>query len=468
MNYDLETRTILEDEILGYFMTMDNSELDSKKRLFHHGIDDYKYFGNKFNQDVFLTMLKCWDNNLPADLINVINFRPDEYRDKDNVFAKKGFDTNVIMMNNRGSIFNSYALESKLWVFKQYILQDYWNEKATEILSNQWDFRDSLVVSDNIINGYNLLFEKITKQFKKAESVVEKQRALLERKLKGEIITVLSGIPAVDKFTGGWHKGELIIGAGRPGMGKTTMSLISAIKSAFYYKKKIIFWSLEMPKVQLMNKVAAHQLKLDYNRIKNFDYDQETMEMVFRFYEFMESDESNLIIIDKKEVSTMSGIDKKVKQLKPDLLIADYLQLAGIENGVIKKAGNREQEIAYISKSFKGIALDHDIPVLALSQLSRSVELRSNKRPQLSDLRESGSIEQDADIVIFYYRDAYYKDLLKMPVQDWEWWNLEMSFAKGRDLGTKTIYLNANFITYEVEEGFKTANDALPPAPPKN
>lgn len=452
MNYDIEIRTLLEDTVLGLIMTYDNADLRGQKLLYYHGIDDPQYFGNIFNQHVFLTMQKCWENELPANLINIINFRPDDYRDSENAFDKKGFDLNLITILQKGSFYNETDFEKKIWVMKQYIIMDYWNEISNNIVFKSWDFRDSLQVSDNILGGYDLLFKKLTKNFVKSESVVEKQKEIFEKKLRGEVITVPSGIAPVDAFTGGWFNGELIITAARPGMGKTTMAIISAIKSAFYHNKKVLFCSLEMPKIQLMNKVAAYQLGLEYHKIKNFEYDKATMNTVFKFYEFLESEQSNLIITDLKEIATISDINNKIKSIKPKLLIVDYLQLVKMEKGIKTKAGNREQEISYISGSLKQIAVVEDIPVIALSQLSRAVEGRSNRRPQLSDLRESGSIEQDADIVIFYYRDAYYKELEGKPFPESERWHLEMKFGKGRDLGTKTLYLDANYITYEVTE----------------
>lgn len=465
MNYDITVRTMLEDEILGYLIYYDDGNFRSKSLLYSHGIDDAEYFANSFNKDVFRTMQKCWENNLPADLVNMINLRPNNYREESDVFEKKGFDTNLILMFQKASFYVPVTFESKLWVLKQYILMDYWNRVSNEIIFGQWDFRDKLQTGDNIIDGYNILFEKLTRNFKKSESVIDKQREIYEKKIRGETITVLSGIPAVDAFTGGWHKGELIITAGRPGMGKTTMALIMAMRSAFIYKKKVIFFSFEMPKIQLLNKITAHELKLDYKKLKNLEYDSETMEIVFRYYKFLESPESNIIIYDLKEVSTVADVGKKIEQHKPDIAIADYLQKINIENSVKKKPGNREQEISYISGSFKNFAVQYDIPFIALSQLSRSVENRTNKRPTLSDLRESGAIEQDADIVLFYYRDAYYKDLINQFYPEYERWNLEVSFAKGRDLGTKTLYINANYVTYEIKDEFLTAENSVP-APP--
>lgn len=461
MNYDFETRTLLEDEILGFIMEFDDGSLKAQKILFSHGIDESTYFNNAFNQHLFNTMLKCWENGLPANLINCINFRPDNYRNKEDPMDKKGFDTNLIVMISKGKYIPMETFELKLWVLKRYILMDYWNNVAFDISSGIWDFREELQVGQNIIDGYNILFDKITKSFKASESVVDKQRDNYLKKLSGVSITVPSGIAPIDAFTGGWHNGELVIMAARPAMGKSTMALIMAIKSAFYHNKKTLFSSFEMPKIQVMNKVASYSLSLDYHKIKNYEYDQETMEKVFKFYEYLESKDSKLVITDTKEVSTISDIDAKIKSIGAELFIPDYLQLIGIEKGVKIKAGNREQEIAYISGSLKKMAVSYDIPIIALSQLSRAVENRSDKRPQLSDLRESGSIEQDADIVIFLYRDAYYKELSGngMQIVESERWDLEMKFAKGRDLGTKTLYLYANYITYEVR-------DREVPAPP--
>lgn len=376
---------------------------------------------------------------------------------------KMGFDMNLIMMSQKGSIQTFYTFENKLWVLKQYILMDYWNTVSSDIISGVWDFRDELQVGTNIIDGYNLLFNKLTTNFsKKTESILDKEKENYEKVKSGQTVTVPSGIPAVDVVTNGWFNGELIITAARPGMGKTTLALIMAIRAAFHYNKKVYFCSLEMPKVQLFNKIAAYQLKLDYQKIKTYSYEPEIMEQVFNFYKILESPTSNLVITDKKEVRTVSQLDKKVQEINPDILFVDYLQLLKIEGNVKVKPGNREQEISYISSSLKDIALVSDIPVIALSQLSRAVESRDNKRPQLSDLRESGSIEQDADIVIFYYRDAYYKELKKIPYPDFEKWNLEFTFAKYRDGASKTVYLNANYLTYEVTEGFATGPE-LPP-----
>ena len=459
-NYDTALRAELEDEILGWCITIDDQKLRSKSYLHNHGIDSEEYFSNPFNKDVFISMKTCWEHSLPADLKNVINLRPSNYRNPENVADRMGFDLNVITMVNKGNFQTQSNFEQKLWVLKQYVLMDYWNDMAKEILSKQWDFRDYITVSDNIINGYNLLFEKMTRSFVKQDSVVDQERAKYQLKKAGGVVTVPSGIVPVDSFTGGWVNGEMIIVAGRPGMGKTTMALIMAMNAAFLYGKKVLYCSREMPKVQLMNKVLAYQLKLDYKRVKAQDYDDETMEQVFKYYAFLESDKCPLTFTDPREVYTVSQVDAKIKQLQPDVVYIDYLQLMTIESGIKIKAGNREQEISYISNSFKQMAIKYNIPIIPLSQLSRAVESRAIKRPQLSDLRESGSIEQDADIVIFLYRDAYYKTVEGRPVSDSEQWLMEMKFAKGRDLGTKTIYLNANLATYEVTEVLSA------PAPP--
>ena len=236
-NYDTALRAELEDEILGYCIEIDNSNFIAREHLLLHSIDTPDYFHNPFNKDVFISMQTCWNNNLPADLINVINLRPSNYRNPENVWDKMGFDLNVIAMVNKGGYQTSVKFEHKLWVLKQYILMDYWNKTAQDILSKHWDFRDHIVVSDNIINGYNLLFEKITRSFVKQDSVVDQERAKYELKKAGGIATVPSGIVPVDSFTGGWVNGEITIIAARPSMGKTTIALIMAMNAAFLYGK---------------------------------------------------------------------------------------------------------------------------------------------------------------------------------------------------------------------------------------
>ena len=224
---------------------------------------------------------------------------------------------------------------------------------------------------------------------------------------KDNISGLASGIHSLDKLTGGWQKSELVIVAARPAMGKTAFVLSIAANSAFSYDKKVAIFSLEMSKMQLMKRLISSETEINSQLLKSgkLDDEQWTMlsERVERLYK------NNLFIDDTPGISVLE-LKAKARRFKErhgcDLIVVDYLQLMVGEKG---SKGNREQEISYISRSLKGLSKDLDIPVIALSQLSRAVESRGgDKRPQLSDLRESGAIEQDADMVIFLHRPEYY------------------------------------------------------------
>ena len=223
----------------------------------------------------------------------------------------------------------------------------------------------------------------------------------------------LSGIPTgfsnLDRVTSGWQASDLIIIAARPGMGKTAFALSMARNIAIDYKKAVGFFSLEMSSEQLVNRLIASEAQLGANKLRKGDLaDHEMIQLHEKIKYLSEAP----IFIDDTPALTIFELRAKARRLvknhKVGILIIDYLQLMHAGGN----AGNREQEISTISRSLKGIAKELKIPVIALSQVNRGVESRSgvgSKRPMLSDLRESGAIEQDADIVTFIYRPEYYK-----------------------------------------------------------
>lgn len=220
------------------------------------------------------------------------------------------------------------------------------------------------------------------------------------------ITGVESGFTALDRMTSGWQNSDLVVIAARPGMGKTAFVVSAMRNAAIDFKKPVAIFSLEMASVQLMNRMISAECELDGEKIKkgqlaDFEWQQLTHKTTRL--------SSAPIFIDDTPAITIIELRAKCRRLKSkhniQLIIVDYLQLMRGDTG-----GNREQEIASISRALKGIAKELNVPVLALSQLSRGVETRGgDKRPMLSDLRESGSIEQDADIVMFIYRPEYYK-----------------------------------------------------------
>ncbi|MEO5334660.1 MAG: replicative DNA helicase [Magnetococcus sp. YQC-5] len=222
-----------------------------------------------------------------------------------------------------------------------------------------------------------------------------------------DVTGVSTGFVDLDRILAGLQKSDLLILAGRPAMGKTALAMNMAANAAVEYQVPIAVFSLEMSKEQLVTRMLASTARVDAQvlrtgKIRNDDYAQLTNASQIL-------SETPIYIDDSPSLSIMS-LRAKARRLKREkgiqLLIVDYLQLMQGED----TQENRVQEISQISRGLKGLAKELDIPVLALSQLSRKVEERTNKRPILSDLRESGSIEQDADIVMFVYREEVYKE----------------------------------------------------------
>lgn len=245
---------------------------------------------------------------------------------------------------------------------------------------------------------------------------------------KKEILGISTGYRKLDKVISGLQRGDLIIIAGRPSMGKTAF----ALNIAQYASKEgsVGIFSLEMPSDQLTQRLLAAKCLIPLKNIRSGALEEKDID---KLLEGAENLSSRKLFIDDKS-TTMSSIKAKAKALKAkeglDIIVVDYLQLIEPASG----AATREQEIAKISRELKRLAKSLSITVIALSQLSRAPELRSNSRPMLSDLRESGSIEQDADIVIFPYREKYYDKEAKAE-------KVEIIIGKNRNGEVTTIEL---------------------------
>jgi replicative DNA helicase len=266
-------------------------------------------------------------------------------------------------------------------------------------------------------------------------------RAIQELQLLKEHKDGLTGVPSgfteLDRMTSGWQRSDLVIIAARPGMGKTAFVVSALRNAAVDFKIPVAIFSLEMASIQLVNRMISAEAELESEKIKRGNLaEHEWAQLVHKTSRLS----SAPIFIDDTPALSILELRAKCRRLKAEhgiqVIVIDYLQLMRGEQG-----GNREQEIASISRSLKGIAKELNVPVIALSQLSRSVETRGgDKKPQLSDLRESGSIEQDADIVMFLYRPEYYKitvDEEGMPTQG----TGEVIIAKHRNGTTGNVKL---------------------------
>ena len=241
----------------------------------------------------------------------------------------------------------------------------------------------------------------------------ESVEALAELSDAKEPVTgVPTGFIDVDKRTAGLHGSELILIAARPGMGKTSFALNIAQNAAVNSKTTVAIFNLEMPGIQLANRMLSSEAMVSSEALKKGNIRDEDWEKIGEAVDVLSK--ANIYIDDTSNI-TVSEIGARCRKLKMEknlgLVVIDYIQLMSSS----RKGVSREQEIAEISRSLKIMAKDLNIPVIALSQLSRAVEKRDVKEPVLSDLRESGSIEQDADMVMFLYREGYYNEEAEEP-----------------------------------------------------
>lgn len=255
------------------------------------------------------------------------------------------------------------------------------------------------IAKGNISRNYQDMGTMVSDAFKQIEAA----------RLHGTGITgVQSGFTELDRITSGWQKSDLIILAARPGMGKTAFVLSLARNAAIGFGRPIAFFSLEMSSVQLVQRLISSETGIPSDKLRKGTLDEHEWNKLISMTGKLSAAP---VFIDDTPSLSVFDLRSKCRRLKSlhnvELIVIDYLQL--MRSDVDSKNGNREQEISNISRSLKAIAKELNVPIIALSQLSRAVETRGgSKRPQLSDLRESGAIEQDADMVTFIYRPEYY------------------------------------------------------------
>lgn len=250
--------------------------------------------------------------------------------------------------------------------------------------------------------------QRETSEFENISPILERafERILTAYNHPGEFSGVKSNYIDLDRVTSGFQKSDLILIAARPSMGKTAFALNVAMNAATNGAVVAIF-SLEMSKEQIGHRLLSLKSNIDSQRLNTGDIDENNVTTLSQSMD--EVSKTKMFIDDTPSISVLE-VRSKARRLKHeqglDIVIIDYLQLMQGSDG--RNSESRQQEISEISRSLKALARELKVPVIALSQLSRSVELRAEKRPQLSDLRESGSLEQDADIVMFLYREEYY------------------------------------------------------------
>ena len=387
----------LEEVVLGAMM------IDKK------GVDEVidiltpEAFYKESHQLIFQSIFSLFQKSEPIDLLTVSN-----QLKKDNNHERIGGDFYLISLTQKVS--SSAHIEFHARIILQKFIQRSLIKISNEIITDSYD--ETKDVFDLLDNAESKLYDvtqgNIKKSSESAQSLVIQAKNKIESVSNKEGLSgIVSGFSKIDKLTAGWQESDLVIIAARPGMGKTALSLSMASNIAITNKIPLAFFSLEMSSIQLITRMISSETGLDANKLRTGKLEKHEWEQLNVRVKNLENaplyidDTPSLSIFDLRAKARRLVSQKDVK-----IIIVDYLQL--MTTGANIKTGNREQEISTISRNLKALAKELNIPVIALSQLSRMVEGRTSKRPLLSDLRESGAIEQDADIVSFIYRPEYY------------------------------------------------------------
>ena len=408
-------------------------------------------FYSEANAKIFETLQELNDSSSPIDITILTNRLNDK-----KILSQVG---NVEYLSELiDSVPSASNVEYYINIVKEKMVGRKIIETATEIANDAYLSEDSIyeVLENAEMKMLRIGNMRKTSEFQRIQDVAYREQANLEKlSEQGAEITGLStGFTEFDKLTAGLQPNQFIIIAARPAMGKTAFALNLATYAAMHNKKSVALFNLEMSVEQLANRILQslgqiNGSKMRTGRLEHNDW-KRLNEAISRL------SDTNLFLDDTPGI-TIGEIRSKCRRLSNSdkglgLVVIDYLQLI---TGPAKTAGNRQQEVSEISRSLKTMALELGVPVIALAQLSRAVESREDKRPIMSDLRESGSIEQDADIVSFLYRDDYYN---KEARRDDNASITEFIIGKNRSGPTKTIELlfrkdTSTFVNFQKETG---------------
>lgn len=418
---------------------------------------------------IFKAMMDLFEKSQPVDLLTV-----DEKLKKNGDLDKVGGPFYLVELTNR--VASAANIEYHARIIAQKHIQRELIRVSTKVIKDAFeDTTDVFSLLDQAEQGlFEITQQNLSKGVESMGTLTSRALKMLEELSQKEegLTGVPTGFTDLDRLTSGWQPSDLIIVAARPGMGKTSFTLALARNAAMDFNKGVAIFSLEMSNVQLVQRLISMEAEISGSKLRSGkleDYEWQQLQSA------IEKMSEVPIFIDDTPGINIFELRAKCRRLKMQhdiqIIIIDYLQLMS-GGGDGSKNTNREQEISGISRALKGLAKELSVPVIALSQLSRAVETRGgSKRPQLSDLRESGAIEQDADIVSFIYRPEYYQIL-----EDEEGQSLkgigEIIIAKHRNGALDTIKLKftdrfAKFSNLD-DPNFNELTDALNPGTPSN
>ena len=360
-------------------------------------------FFDERNKHIFNAIKSLYEEKTPIDITTIKN-----ELDKEKKFNSVGLDylTEVI-----DSVVTAANLDYYIKIVKEYAVRRNLINTANEIVTSAYDQEDVDYLLDTAEkNILNVVRARSVGDFVPIQEILRRAQAKLEElaKNKRSITGLETGFPDFDRISTGLQGGEMIILAARPGMGKTTLALNMATYAASRTKKAVAIFNLEMSADMLINRMIASIGQIDSYKLQTGNMQEKDWK---RYNEAMSQLADTNIYIEDNAGVTAPEIRAKCRRLANSetglgLVVIDYLQLVSTGN---RKVESRQVEVSEISRSLKTMALELNVPVIALSQLSRSAEKRESNQPMLADLRESGSLEQDADMVLFINRKDYYE-----------------------------------------------------------
>ena len=376
-----------------------------------------EHFSHPAHQEIYKRALRWYEISYPFDIISVKKY----FEQQGTLENVGGVDyltklaaagTTVVNIEHYGNIIFDNARRRDLIKVSREIMDDAYTENPENPVSTQIETAEQKLFNLSYTGQSEHSFVALADALKNAMEEAENAY-----KAEGKLSGLTTGLDDLDKSIGGLHHSDLIIIAGRPGMGKTTVAMNIAFNAAnaVYtkranekYKGAVVFFSLEMSNNQLAARVLSSQAKIPSTHMRDGNLtDEEFLKMT----QYSNALKQIPLVIDDTADMSVPLMKTRLRRIANQfggiaLIVIDYLQLMTLPGG--KHSENRVQELSEITRGLKILAKEMDVPVIALSQLSRSVEQRTDKHPMLSDLRESGSIEQDADIVMFTYRQDYY------------------------------------------------------------
>jgi replicative DNA helicase len=362
---------------------------------------------------VFSLVVELWSSSRPVDILTVLDLLKLK-GDLNPAFAAEIDKEYLLELIAKSSLLSSATSAAKI-IRDKYFLRELINI-SDKIKSKSLDEKDRVedVLEYAQKEIYQISEQNIEKNFTPiGEVLTEVYERISNAKDSGQLMSgTPTGLTEIDALLGGFHAGDLIILAARPSMGKTSLALEVVRRMAISESTGVAIFSLEMGKDQLVDKLLSSTAGIELRKIRNGQLEnQDGNDEFMKLGEAMGTLNTAKIWIDDSGHLNITELRTKARRLKSryniGLLVIDYLQLMSGNSGT-NYGVNRVQEVSDISRNLKMLAKELEVPVLALSQLSRGVESREDKRPMLSDLRESGSIEQDADVVMFVHRDEMY------------------------------------------------------------